>query len=108
MVYDVLWVRDSVLAKGKGRVKKDEIVINFTVICGSSNDAIKCLEFVFREQYRNNNGLSLSDGVITLKRSKVDSRGFYPNYMLMDGIREPIYLHNLKSNALRAQKIFGI
>lgn len=108
IVYDVLWVRDQQLCKGKGRVKKDEIVINFSVLCRCSHDAMQCLEYVFREQYINNNGLTLADGVVTLKRATIDSRGFYPNYMLADGIREPIYLHNLKSNALRAHKIFGV
>ena len=108
ILYYVHWIRDVELCKGKGRVKQAEWTIDFSVLCRNSSDAMQCLDYVFREKYSNSNGLTLSDGVITLKRGQIDSRGFSPTYLLADGLKEPIVMSNLKSNALRAHKIFGI
>lgn len=69
-------------------------------------DALKCLDFHFRHIYENPKGVLLEDGSVTLNRSKVDSRNFSAHYLLMDGMREPVDLVNLKSNIIRAHKIF--
>lgn len=96
VIYLVHWFHDSELTKGKGRVTGKEKMIGFTVLCRDSKDAISCLEYYFKHYFKNPKNLSLDDGTVTLKRTTVDSRNFNPNFMLMDGIRQPLDLSNLK------------
>lgn len=102
-----MWTRDSELSKGKGKIKNKEMLIAFSVICRNSQDAIRCLDYHFRFVYKNSNDLHVDDGIITLSRSKVDSRNFTANYLLMDGLREPLSLSDLKNdNLLRLSRIW--
>lgn len=105
VVYHVTWTVDKDLAKGKGRVTNKACI--FSVICRCAADAMICLDYHFHHHYENPLDLTLDDGVIQMHRSKIDSRNFTATYMLMDNIREPIYLSDLKKNLPRCEKIFG-
>ena len=106
LIYLVKWFASSELTKGKGRVKNNDKTVCFTVICRNSSDAMRCLDYHFKHVYSNPNNLTVDDGTVTLMRCTIDSRGFNANYMLMDGLREPLILSDLKSNILRLDKIF--
>lgn len=108
LLYSVVWWYDSDLAKGKGRIKNHEHLVQFSVICRNSADAVLALHYHFYKVYRPSKGITIEDGQIELKRMKIDSRGFNANYLYMDGIREPLHLSDLKSNSLRLKQIFGI
>lgn len=108
VVYDVSWFHKSALAKGKGRVKSSEMLFGFTVLCRSAHDALSCVPYHFYNKFKHRDHVCLDDGEIILKRSIVDSRNFTINYLMMDNIREPIELSNLKDNCLRVHQIFGI
>lgn len=107
LLYSVSWTYDKNLTKGKGRVSTSEHFFSFSVICRNSSDAVKCLNYHFNFVFRPSSGITIDDGSITLKRSIVDSRGFTAKYMMMDGLREPLELSDLKSNFVRLNKIFG-
>lgn len=96
LVYHVLWSPDSECIKGRSSKVTS---IGFTVLCRNSQDALNCLECLFDKKYVNA-GFSLSDGVSTLRRSKLDSRCFYIDYLFMDGIKQPICLHDVKSSLM--------
>lgn len=104
VIYCVTWIHSNDLTKGKGRCL--EPVTGFTVICRNSSDALACLEYHFRNKYKGSDIFDIEDGKVELQRCKVDSRNFHANYMMMDGIREPLELNNLKDNLLRVHKIF--
>lgn len=99
-------VCDSDLAKGKGRIPSREYIITFSVLCRSNKDAISCFNWYFTNIYENTKQLSVDDGELSLKRKIIDSRNFTCDYMMMDGIRQPFFLSDLKSNMLRYSKIF--
>ena len=104
--YYVRWSICDDLAKGRGKRSSKEILLGFTVLCRTSKDALKCLDYHFRKFYPANSSFGIDDGEISLKRCTIDSRNFTADYLLMDGIREPLELSDLKSNGLRALKIF--
>lgn len=104
LLYLVTWELDKSLAKGKGKISNP--LIAFKVLCRNSSDALHCLSWHFQREYDNPKSLTLDDGLISLSRCTIDSRGFTANYLMMDGIREPIYLSDLKSNAIRFKQIF--
>lgn len=108
VLYSVCWSPDHELFKGKGRVPSSESKIFLHVLCRNSKDAILALEYHFRYHYKNSRDLSLDDGEFTLSRSKIDSRGFVAHYLMMDGIKQPLNLIDLKSNTNRVHSIFGI
>lgn len=107
LLYRVQWTHDNKLTKGKGRVTIDACSFVFTVLCRNSKDAYRCFEYYFYSVYDNKHALSIDDGEIRMSRQIIDSRCFHPHYLLLDGIREPIYLPDPASNVLRATKIFG-
>lgn len=104
VIYSVTWQYSHDLAKGKGKVTKNENLIVFSVLCRNSNDALSVLSWYFKNEFKNSHGLSLDDGEISLKRSQVDSRNFNPLYLFMDGIRMPLYLPDLKGSLIRYSK----
>lgn len=101
VLYSVLWTCDPELSKGKGRIKSDNHLFAFTVLCRNSRDAHACLDWYFRFKYDNRNSLTLDDGVITLRRCTIDSRSFVANYLMMDGIKEPLSLSDLKDSLIK-------
>ena len=106
VIYSVQWFYDSKLGKGKGKIPNKETYICFSVICRSSKDAVRCLDWHFNNEFFNEHKLSVDDGEIRLSRLTVDSRNFNARYLLMDTMREPICLSDLSSNYLRSSKIF--
>lgn len=109
VVYRVEWVHNNVLAKGKGRATKDEVAFVFTVLCRNISDAQRCFQYYFRFIYssKNKHGFTIDDGVLKMQRVQVDSRCIIAHFLLLDGMREPIYLSDPGSNLLRAHSIFG-
>ena len=89
IVYSVLWSPEQV----PGRTKCEHLI--FSVLCRKSSDALTCLECIFDSKYLNS-GVHLSDGVTTMRRVKLDSRNFNVDYLMMDGIKNPICLHDVK------------
>ena len=98
LVYTVSWSHSSELSKGKGRVCKNDSIFGFSVLCRSSSDAVKCLEWYFVNVFKNPKGLDFTDGIVKLQRSSVDSRNFTINYLFMDDIKRPISLSNVKDS----------
>lgn len=99
VLYSVRWIADSSLTKGKGRVKDKESYITFTVLCRTSQDAVTCLEWVYKDMFPGSK-FSIQDGVISLTRSIIDSRGFHPTYLLCDGLKKPLKMSNVKDSLL--------
>lgn len=98
LVYTVTWCHSPSLSKGKGRVRNNDSYFGFTVLCRNSRDAMSCLDWYFHNVYANPNGLDVSDGEVRLVRTSIDSRGFNVNYLLMDGIRMPVNMSDLKKS----------
>lgn len=109
VLYKVEWIHSNILSKGKGRVTSKETYLVFTVLCRNSSDAHRCLIFYFDKIFRKDNkhNLTIDDGEIKLSRMTIDSRGFIAHYLMMDCMREPIYLTDMSSNIMRANHIFG-
>lgn len=109
VLYRVEWSHSNILSKGKGRVTSKETCFFFTVLCRNSYDAHRCLRFYFDSEFRKDNkhGLTLDDGEIKMSRVTIDSRGFHPHYLMLDGMKEPLYLTDVSSNILRVHNIFG-
>lgn len=109
VIYCVEWSCSPEQTKGLGRITKDEFMFVFLVICRNSQDAYRCLDYYFKFVHSSKlkHSLTLDDGVIKMKRIKVDSRNFSAHYLMLDGMREPVYLPDASSNVLRASRIFG-
>lgn len=107
LIYTVQWSHSSALSKGKGRTKDSENLFAFSVLCRNRKDAISCLDYHFNNVFKHRDNVCIDDGEISLRRSIVDSRGFTANYLMMDGIREPLVLSDLKSNYKRLSSIFA-
>ena len=74
LVYFVQWRADDELTKGKGRITQNEWQYCFSVLCRNSKDATFCMEYLFQHDFKTK--FSISDGEITLRRQKIDSRNF--------------------------------
>lgn len=109
VIYTVKWVADKVLTKGKGRVKHEENIIIFSVICNNICQAQRCFLWHFNYVFDYSRlGLTPDDGELSLKRSIVDSRNFSARYLLLDDMDVPINLHNPKDSLLRyANKFYS-
>lgn len=108
LLYFAHWTLDKEMYRGHGHIPVKETEVSCVVLCNCSTDAIDCLQYVLSQQTDWKFGFVITDGNVTLKRMKVDSRGFTPHYLMLRGMREPLYLTDIKSNALRAHKIFGV
>lgn len=107
MMYTVTWKADPVLCKGKGRLKFEEVNINFAVLCDSMLAAQRCFHYHFMYVFKTTHSLSPSDGELLLKRSVVDSRSFHPHYLLLDKMDVPINLHDPVSSLLQYSKKYS-
>lgn len=111
VLYVVKWLHDKKLAKGKGRPSMREDYLVVTVLCDTRFSALRAFEFWFDREFvrssANKHGFTIDDGELHLHRSIIDSRGFTAHYLMTSEMREPIYLSNIASNALRASYIFG-
>lgn len=96
----------------KSRAKSDHLdTFGFSVLCRSKSDALRAWQFHFAKALQNTRSkrtdYDINDYSVTLKRCKIDSRGFTPNYFIADGMREPLLLGDLvRDNAARLHKIF--
>lgn len=109
VIYSVEWSCTPEQTKGMGRIPKEESSFAFSVICRNSKDAYRCLDYHFNFVHRNilKRSITLDDGVIKMTRRKVDSRNFNALYLMLEGMREPVYLPDPASNVLRSHRIFG-
>ena len=109
VLYSVEWRHSKELAKGKGRATSNEVRFVFTVLCRNSSDAYRCFVYYFEHEFANSNvhHYTIDDGEIRMSRLQIDSRNFIAHYLLLDGMREPIYLTDPSSNILRSDRIFG-
>lgn len=105
LVYNVIWFHDKDLTTGKGKCK--ECVVTINVLCRHAGDALRCFNWYFDKKHVKSE-FTINDGEIKLKRVKIDSRGFNADYMMMDGIKEPLALDDLKSNITRVRNIFNL
>lgn len=95
LVYHIRWTVDKDLVKGKGRTSHAEYLINLSVLCNNIKEAQACFLWYFRHEFPwHRLSLSPDDGELILKRAKIDSRGFFPNYLYMDNMKIPINLHD--------------
>ena len=109
VLYKVEWIHSKELAKGKGKVSGNEVRFVFTVLCRNIYDAHRCLDYYFNFVFSRDNkhSLIIDDGEVRMSRMIIDSRNFIAHYLLLDGMREPIYLTDPGSNLMRASRIFG-
>lgn len=108
LVYLVEWWHDSTLAKGKGRASDKDIHTCFTVLCRTQRDALACLQYHFYKSFSGSTKFDIDDGCVQIQRFTIDSRGFNVHYLLMDGMKEPLTMSDLKDNCNRLHKIFGV
>lgn len=106
VIYFVFWERDKELSQGKGRPsQRHEFFTRFTVICRNISDATSCLFYHFNKEFPNSK-FDIDDGKVTFSRVKIDSRNFHADYLYLAGMREPLYLTDIKSNYVRLKHIF--
>lgn len=107
----------SVTKSGRSRCNKDNArFIDFSVLCRTKHDALRCIDFHLSEFFKRNPDFihysqcyDVNDWSVTLKRAKVDSRDINFRYILMDGMREPLKVGDIvRDNVLRLHNIFGI
>lgn len=106
LLYFVQWSVDNKLTKGKGRTKNDDVNFMFTCLCRNSANALECAYHYFHHSFNNTSNLTFDDGIINLKRCVVDSRGFSANFLMLDGMREPINLTDIKSSLIRLSRFY--
>lgn len=94
IVYAVHWKVDKELSKGRGRSKLHEGDFFFTVLCRSIADASLAFQYLFERNYTGK--YDFFDGSLTIKRYNLDQRGFTINYLMMDGIKHPLCLSDVK------------
>lgn len=105
-LYSVMWIHNGDLSKGKGRCK--ELVTGYTVLCNSQEEALKCMPYHWRHHYKESDSFDIEDGEVKIIRCKIDSRGFYCNYLLMDKMPEPIELNHIDESLYRYSKRFRV
>lgn len=99
VVYFVRWDRgDTPIKSHKGRHKIDSAYYSCTVLCRNSKDALSCFEYLFKTEFERNTGIEICDGDLIMKRLKLDSRNFTVQYLMMDGIKRPLCLADLKQS----------
>ena len=119
VLYSVLCVHDSFnessdsfTHSSKSRAKSDSLeTFGFTVLCRSKSDALRAWQYHFQKALSRSRArhsdYDINDYSVTLKRCKIDSRGFNPNYFIADGMREPMLLGDVvRDNVNRLHVIF--
>lgn len=105
VVYYVRWEKgDEPIKQQKGRRKIEKSYYDFTVLCRDCKDAYSCFEYLFKTEFERNTGVDISDGFLSMKRVKIDSRGFTIQYLFMDDIKRPLSLSNLKYSLMDVQR----
>lgn len=99
VVYYVRWDKGGMPIKSqKGRRRTDASYYDCTVLCRNSKDALSCFEYLFKTEFEPNTGVEICDGDLVLKRMVIDSRNFTIQYLMMDGIRRPLCLSDVKQS----------
>lgn len=99
VIYSVQWFVDKNLTKGKGRLGDAEYYIIFSVLCRTIADAQRCFNWVFEFEFPwRKHQLSPDDGVLTMKREKVDSRHFEAKYLMFKDMKMPLNLHDINGS----------
>lgn len=106
LVYHIRWTYDSDLGKGTGKKKFSDQFLDTLVLCRNSHQALSCLIWLFRQKHGET--ISMDDGRITCERFKVDSRNIIVNYLMLEGMNEPLNLVDIPSNRRRLSNIFQI
>lgn len=108
LVYNVTYTIPQENVTGRGRVKSSDYGSGFTVLCRSSVDAARCFHWHFYNVYKKShiNDFEASDCEVIYRRSKVDSRNFDFNYLLMDKMKSPLVMTDVSRNVLRLNEIF--
>lgn len=102
VVYNVRWQRrDDVSSNVKGRRKVSDNSYQFTVLCKSLKDAVKCLEYLFYMDFQSNTGINIGDGETTFTRVSLDSREFHVKYLLMDDMHKPLNLFQIDKSLMK-------
>lgn len=89
-LYSIIWCHNSDLSKGKGRCK--ELVTGYTVLCNTQSEALACFPYHWKHYYKESASFDPEDGVIKIQRCKIDSRGFFANYLMLDRMTVPLEL----------------
>lgn len=105
-VYNVHWSYDTKLGK-LGRIKDSLKFFDIVILCRSRSQALLAFEILFH-RFHLNDGIYVEDGTISIKRCSVDSRNIYANYLMLDGMNEPLYLTDLSRRHNNYYNIFGL
>lgn len=109
VLYYVRWTVNPDLVKGKGRLKSDEVLIAFNVLCNNITDAHNCFLWHFNNEYPwHRLDISVGDGELTLTRCKIDSRKFIAKYLLVEDMRIPLNVVNPKQTFLKYANQFSL
>lgn len=106
-IYNVHWAYDSSLGKGTGKLSSDKKFFDIVVLVRSRADALRAFEILFNKVH-SNDGICPDDGFLTFNRCLVDSRNIFCNYLMLDGMKEPLYLTDIFSRENNLRNIFGI
>lgn len=107
LVYHVRWSYDTDLGKGTGKKKFHDQFLDVLVLCRNSHQALSTLQWLFLQKHLDD-GFSIDDGIITCKRCAVDSRNIIVQYLMLEGMKEPLNLVDIPSNSRRLSNIFQI
>lgn len=105
-VYNVRWSYDTQLGK-LGRIKDSLKFFDIVILCRSRAQALSAFEILFHRAHLND-GINAEDGTIFIKRCSVDSRNIFANYLMLDGMKEPLYLTDVSSRHNNFHNIFGL
>lgn len=94
---------DNTISKVDGRRKSSDKMFMFSVLCESRSLALQAFEALFNERFTD---MSIDDGYFTIRVSKIDSRNFCVQYLMLDGMKFPLYLTDVKSNFRKLHIIF--
>lgn len=97
-LYCVTWTLNPALAKGKGRC--GDPVTGYTILSNNRDEALRCLRWHWHMHYPHCKEFDIEDGDIKISRCKIDSRGFSPNYLLLDSMKVPIELNSIASSLM--------
>lgn len=104
-LYSVIWTHNGDLSK-KGKCR--DLVTGYTALCNTRSEALHCLEFHFKNHYSGSTSFDIEDGDIKISSCKVDSRGFFANYLLLDRMFEPLELSSIDQSLLRMSKRYHL
>lgn len=94
-LYHVRWSYEVKL--GSGRLKDSLKHFDIVILVNNRSQALRAFEILFHREHLTD-GVNADDGELILKRMIVDSRNIFANYLMVDGMDEPLYLTNIRAN----------